>query len=74
MTESRGLRNRRSEVRLLKRLTASGEPVEELASVEHLEVAEVGLEHVAVAGDQHRSGGLREGDEVVVVRVAGRAR
>ena len=46
--------------------------VEELASVEHLDLADVGLEHVAVAGDQHRSGGLREGDEVVVVRVAGR--
>jgi hypothetical protein len=52
---------------------ALGEPVEQLASVEHLEVADVGLEQVAVAGDQHRVGGLREGDEVVVVRVAGGA-
>jgi hypothetical protein len=42
-------------IRLTERLRASGEPVDELANVEHLEVADVGLEHVAVAGDQHAS-------------------
>jgi hypothetical protein len=53
--------------------TASDEPLEERASADDLEVGDVGLEQVVIARDQHCSGGLREGDEVVVTRVACRA-
>jgi hypothetical protein len=62
----------RADQALTQVIAASSAPVEELASVEHLEVADLGLEHVAVAGDPRPFGGVRQGDEVVVVRVAGR--